>query len=81
MRDPAEAVRLAEGAVRAAGAPEPALLDTLVAAQATAGQLARAVETETRAAALARERGDAALRGEIERNLARYRSQSRAAQR
>ncbi len=77
LRDPAEAIRLAEAALGAAG-DEPALLDTLAAAQAAAGQLARAVETATRAAALAQARGDAALQREIERNLARYRGSRRA---
>jgi Flp pilus assembly protein TadD len=72
VRDPAEAIRLAHAAVRAAG-EHPAVLDTLALAQAAAGQVAHAVETATRASELAREQGDAALAAEIERNLADYR--------
>lgn len=72
LRDPEEAIRLAQSALRAAG-ENPAVLDTLGLAQSAAGQVARAVETATRAAELARERGDAALAAEIERNLADYR--------
>ena len=72
LRDPAEAIRLAQSALRAAG-ESPAVLDTLALAQSAAGQLASAIETATRAAELARERGDAALAAEIERNLAGYR--------
>jgi tetratricopeptide (TPR) repeat protein len=75
VRDPTEAIRVAEVALRmSTAAEEPAVLDTLALAQAASGDLARAIETATRAAAGARARGDAALAAEIERNLADYRS-------
>lgn len=48
-----EAVRIAQQACRAAGRPQPALLDTLAAAYASAGRFDEAVEALSRAAALA----------------------------
>jgi hypothetical protein len=51
--DGTEAVKLAERAVKATGAGEPAALDTLAAAYAETGQFAKAIETGRRAVALA----------------------------
>ena len=76
VRDPAEAMSLAEAALRALGEEEPALLDTLAAAQAAAGRIDDAIASASRAAALAAARGDAALEAELRRNLERYRAQA-----
>ena len=53
VRDPAEAVRLADRAVRLSGGRDPNLLDTQAAAQAAAGRFERAIETARRARELA----------------------------
>jgi tetratricopeptide (TPR) repeat protein len=54
-RDPPEAVRLAERAVELNGAREPALLETLAAALAAAGDETRALEVAERASTLLQE--------------------------
>ncbi|HOW97526.1 MAG TPA: tetratricopeptide repeat protein, partial [Kiritimatiellia bacterium] len=58
LRNGAEAVRFARRAVEQSAQPHPALLATLAAAQAEAGQFPEAVATTGRALDLARERGD-----------------------
>lgn len=72
VRDPAEAVRLAERAAELTGRREPIVLDTLAAAYAAAGDWERATTTAEAAVALAaaRSRG---LADEIARRLALYR--------
>lgn len=74
QRDPARAVALAERAMDHGGADDPAVLDTLAAAYAAAGRFGAAVDAATRAVALARERGDAALLSAVSERLAGYRA-------
>lgn len=74
VRDPAEAIDLAERATRGAGARVPALLDTLAAAHAAAGDFDEAARVATRAAKLAASQGQDALADEIRANAARYRT-------
>ncbi len=63
---PREAVALAERASRIAGGSEPSILDTLAVAYAAAGRRDDAARTASRAAELARARGDEALARAIE---------------
>ena len=76
IRNGAEAVDLAERAVRSSGGQEPAILDTLAAAYAEAGRFTEAVATVERAVSLASVRGDTAmadiLRPRIELYQARF---------
>ncbi len=71
-RDPAESIRLAEGAARALPDPEPELLDTLAAGYAAAGRFEDAAATAQRALGLAQARGDAALAETLLTHLALY---------
>ena len=73
VRNPAEAVRLAERAAELSAHREPLVLDTLAAAYAAAGDWGRATTTAEAAVALASARSSA-LRDEIARRLALYRS-------
>jgi tetratricopeptide (TPR) repeat protein len=77
LRAPAEAIELAQRAVRWK-ALDPAVLDTLAAAYAAAGRYRDAADTEARAQAALAD-GASPLRAEIERNLSRYRSLASAA--
>ena len=70
LRDPQEAVRLAEDAARGPHANDPGLLDTLAVSYKAAGRNDDALRTARRAAALAREAGREALAREIEANVA-----------
>jgi Tfp pilus assembly protein PilF len=72
LRAPGEAIELAQRAARRK-ALDPAVLDTLAAAYASAGRYREAADTEASARAALAD-GASPLRGEIERNLARYRS-------
>jgi len=71
LRDPEEAVRVAEALMRWLKRPRPEFLDTLAASYASAGRFDDAIRTASRAATLAADRP--ALRAEIERNIALYR--------
>ncbi len=73
VRDPGEALRLAERAVALSEGKEANYLDTLAAAQAAAGRFGDAAATAERAVDLARTNGQKALAAEIEPRLARYR--------
>jgi tetratricopeptide (TPR) repeat protein len=73
VRDPAEAVRLAESLV-AGRDPSANLLDTLGASYGAAGRFEEAVATTTRALALAQSRGDSALAAAIQKRHALYRA-------
>jgi len=73
VRNPAEAVRLAEQAARDMGEGDPNVLDTLAAAYASAGRFSAAVKVSEQAEALARERKDSELAAEIEQRTAGYR--------
>jgi len=73
LRDPPEAVRLAEAAARDTGLRDPAILDTLAAAYAASLRFRDAVATAERAAAAARAAGQDALASDVETRLAGYR--------
>ncbi len=72
-RNPADAVSLAEAAVRASARNAPALLDTFGVALAAAGRFEEAEAVLAEARERAREAGDAALGAELERHLAQVR--------
>ncbi len=74
LRDPGEALRLAESAARRADPPDADLLDTLAAAQAAAGRFDAAIATAELAVARADAAGRAALAREIRARLALYRA-------
>jgi len=74
VRNPDEAVRLAERAAELTGHREPLILDTLAAACAAAGDFLRAVETAQAAVALATEESTG-LANEIGKRLELYRKQ------
>jgi tetratricopeptide (TPR) repeat protein len=65
LRDPAEAIQLAELAVRESEPENPGFLDTLAVSYAAAGRLADARRTAQRAAELAAARGDPELARQI----------------
>lgn len=73
LRNPEDAVRIAEAMRRSAGAPDPTVLDTLAAAYAAAGRFEAARRTAEAAGRLARDREMEALAGEIDQRLALYR--------
>jgi tetratricopeptide (TPR) repeat protein len=75
LRDPEDAIRIAEPLCRDAGAPDPAVLDTLAAAYAAAGRFDAARRTAEAAVRLARDREMDALVAEIEQRLALYRAE------
>ena len=72
LRDPEQALRLAQRAQRAAPRPDPALLDTLAAAYAAQGRFEEALRVAQRAAELARQGGAVTLAREIEAREALY---------
>jgi tetratricopeptide (TPR) repeat protein len=69
---PAEALQLARRAADLDPAAHPAILDTLAAALAAAGQFDEAVQTAQQALDLARAAGDHALAADLQRRLATY---------
>jgi len=73
LRDPARAIAVGENAARLTQHSDPAVLDTLAAAYASAGRFADAIRTLERAIRLGRERGDEASVREFSDRLARYR--------
>jgi len=73
IRDPAKAVRLAEGAAELTGRRQPVILDTLAAAYAASGEFERAAATAQEAASLAAAAGATALSRDIDGRLALYR--------
>jgi hypothetical protein len=73
VREPEEAVRLAQRAVELTMNRDPYFLDTLAAALAATGEFERAVETAEAALALASRLGADALVGQIRDALASYR--------
>jgi tetratricopeptide (TPR) repeat protein len=78
LRDPEQALRLAR-AVLARDPDDALVLDTLAAAQAAAGRPGEALRTQARALALLSADVPPALRAELERRLADYRSRAGAA--
>ena len=75
IRDPAEAIRLAEALVEDAHTRDPNELDTLAAAYAAAGRFDEAVHTGLQAASLADERAQTKLAEEIRSHVEIFRSQ------
>lgn len=75
IRDPAEAIRLAEAVVDEAQTRDPNEIDTLAAAYAAAGRFDDAVRTALQAASLAAERGQTELAETIRSRVEIYRSQ------
>lgn len=75
IRDPAEALRLAEALVSDAATRDPNEVDTLAAAYAAAGRFDDAVRTGSEAASLAAERGETQLSETIRSRVELYRSQ------
>lgn len=69
MRDPAQALALAERAAQLSGRRDPKVLDTLAAAQAAGGDFASAVATARTALALAGESSAGRLAQEIRQRL------------
>lgn len=78
VRDPALALTLATRASAEAGDRDPRLLDTLAAAYAGSGDLARGLEASRRAASIARSSGDSEMADQIEFNWERYVESSRS---
>jgi tetratricopeptide (TPR) repeat protein len=76
-RNPAEAVSLAERAVRITGGQDIAPLETLGVAYGVQGRYAEAINAAERALALARMRGDASTAAALERQIAFYRANAR----
>lgn len=74
LRDPVGAVAAAERAALLTDHDDPAVLDTLAAAYASAGRFEDARRTARRGVELANEAGDAALVAEISRRLTLYRA-------
>ena len=74
VRQPEEAVRLAESLVREAEKPNPNWLDTLAAAYAAAGRFEDAARVASQAAALAQEQGQTEIGEQIRARLALYRA-------
>jgi Tfp pilus assembly protein PilF len=72
LRDPAEAVRLAQAAATASGRSDAAVLDTLATAQAASGRFEEAVTTLDAALALSEARGDAARSAALRERRARF---------
>jgi tetratricopeptide (TPR) repeat protein len=72
LRDPAEALQLAEGLRDQAGKPSANLLDTLAAAYAANGRFEEAVHSAEQAVALAEAEGDLALAQTFRKKLSNY---------
>ena len=76
VRDGAEAVELAQRAVKLSGGREPAILDTLAAAYAEAGRFADAVETAQRAIDLATQQNKQTLASSLRARIKLYQAGS-----
>lgn len=72
----ADAVPQFEAAAALTGGKEPAILQMLAGVYSDSGQYAKAVDVAERALALAEERKDEELAGQLRANLARYRAQA-----
>ena len=74
LRDPDEAVRLAELALEKRQIPDPGFLDTLAVSYAADGRFDDAVSTATRAAELAEQSGQAGMAREIRGRIPLFRA-------
>ena len=75
LRNPQEAVRVAETALAYSGGESPDLLDTLAAAYASAGRFEEAVRAETDALRIANARGEALKAADYQVRLTLYRAE------
>ena len=76
LRDPDEAVRLAEQGCQSAGEVDCYRLGVLAEAYASAGRFDEAISATQQAAALARAAGDEEMLGEMNRRLLSYRQRA-----
>ena len=76
VRNGAEALELAERAVRLSGGREPAFFDTLAAAYAEVGRFSEAVEIARRAMALAAQRNDQHLSEALHARITLYKAKT-----
>lgn len=74
VRNPSEAVALAEAANRMTGRVHPKVLDTVAAAYAAAGRYDEAAETAEHAQSAALARGETRLAAEVDERITRYQS-------
>jgi tetratricopeptide (TPR) repeat protein len=74
LRNGARAVQLAEDVANRAGHPNAIVLRTLAAAYAETGRFNDAIQTAQQAIQIARAAGNEGLAGDLERNVAAYRS-------
>jgi spermidine synthase len=74
VRNPSEAITLAEGANRMTGRAHPKVLDTLAAAYAAAGRYDEAAETAEHALTAALRTDEPRLAAEIDARIGRYQS-------
>src|SRR6266498_5997802 len=72
LRDGAQAVQLAEQALRISGARIPIIFRTLAAAYAENGQFSEAIQTAQRGIELANSRGNSGLATELQSNIVLY---------
>jgi cytochrome c-type biogenesis protein CcmH/NrfG len=72
LRDGAQAVQLAEQALRISAGRIPIIFRTLAAAYAETGQFSQAIQTAQRGIALANSQGNSGLATELEGNIALY---------
>jgi len=72
LRDGAQAVKLAEQALRTSGNRIPVLFRTLAAAYAEKGMFSQAIETAQRGVELANSQGNSGLAAELQGNIALY---------
>jgi protein O-mannosyl-transferase len=72
LRDGAQAVQLAEQALRISGSRIPVLFRTLAAAYAEKGMFSQAIETAQRGVELANSQGNSGLAAELQGNIALY---------
>jgi tetratricopeptide (TPR) repeat protein len=76
LRNPTEALALAERAARLTGGQDPSILDILAAAYASAGRFTDAVETATRAQRLAAQQAKQELAAQIQQRLVLYQART-----
>jgi tetratricopeptide (TPR) repeat protein len=76
LRDGAQAVRLAEQALRISGGRIPVIFRTLAAAYAESGRFSEAIQTAQRGIELANSQGNSGLATELQGNIALYQAGS-----
>ncbi len=76
LRNPPEAIQLAQKACELTAYQDPLMMDTLAAAYAAAGRIDEAISTVQKALALARSKGDEDLQLKLRENLRRIQESS-----